>query len=257
MNLAVDGVAVRYGTRTAVQPMLERVLEPGQLVALVGPNGAGKSSLLKALAGLIECDGRVVAAGRPLGELDAQSRARLVAYLAQDAAAHWPLSVRELVELGRLPHRAFGRAPSAHDADVVRSAMVRTGVDGLAERSVETLSGGELARAQLARALAVQAPILLCDEPVAALDPFHQLAIMAELTRYARNGRLVIVVMHDLSLAARYCHRMLLLHAGSIVADGPPADVLRPELLERFYRVHAYVGEHEGHTVLVPWRAVE
>ncbi len=257
MSLRIDGVAVRYGTRTAVQPDAERVLEPGQLVALVGPNGAGKSSLLKALAGLIEADGRIVVAGRPLAELGPGGRARLVAYLAQEAAAHWPLPVAELVALGRLPHRAFGRSPDDADRAAVEWAMARTGVTELAARRVDTLSGGEFARVQLARALAVQAPVLLADEPVAALDPFHQLQIMTELERYAREGRLVVVVMHDLSLAARYCHRMLLLHEGTVVADGAPAEVLKPERLERFYRVRPYVSEHDGQTVIVPWRTVE
>lgn len=256
MSLVLERVSVRYGSRTAVAPDAERVLETGELVALVGPNGAGKSSLLKALAGLVDATGRIDVAGRPLAELGAGSRARRIAYLAQEAAAHWPLRVAELVALGRLPHRAYGQAPGAADREAVAWAMARTGIAELAGRRVDTLSGGEFARVQLARALAVQAPILLADEPVAALDPFHQLQIMAELERYAREDRLVVVVMHDLSLAARYCHRMLLLHEGAVVADGAPADVLRPELLERYYRIEAYVSEYDGQTVVVPWRTV-
>lgn len=256
MNLRVAGLSVHYGARTAVEPT-DLVLEPGQLVALVGPNGAGKSSLLKALAGVVDYAGGLFVGSRPIADLGPRDRARLVAYLAQNTAAHWPVEVGELVGLGRLPHRGFGQAPGPGDREAVSSAMTRTGITELAARSVATLSGGEFARVQLARALAVQAPILLADEPVAALDPFHQLEIMAELERYAADERLVVVVMHDLSLAARFCHRMLLLHSGGIVADGTPAEVLQPETLERFYRVRPYVSEYEGQTVVIPWQTVE
>jgi iron complex transport system ATP-binding protein len=264
MTLRTHALEVRYGARVALEPTsLE--LAPGDLVALVGPNGAGKSSLLKALAGLAAHGGSVTWNGVPLERLDARTRARSVAYLPQAPTFHWPLRSRELVALGRLPHRAYGQAPAATDAAAVDWAMQQTETTALADRSIERLSVGERARVLLARALAVRAPVLLVDEPIAMLDPYHQLQIMAALRAYAADGSpaaaggsaagaLVVAVLHDLSLAARFCSRVLLMSGGAVVENNSPGDVLNAAAVRRHYRVEPLITSHEGEPVIVPWR---
>ena len=255
MSLRCDTLAVRYRDRVAVRPS-SLSLASGSLVALVGPNGAGKSSLLKAIAGLVPCTGTVESGGRVLGP-NPRTRARTIAYLPQSPFAYWPMKVRDLVALGRLPHRAFGAAQSPEDYAAIEAAMRQTDVTTLAERAVDELSGGERARVQLARALAVQAPILLVDEPVAALDPYHQLEIMRVLTDYAARDALVIAVLHDLTLAARFARRIIVMHAGEVVADGLPEQVLSADTLRRFYRVEPFLSQVAGQPLVVPWRTLQ
>lgn len=256
MTLALDALEVRYGTRQALAPCTLEIAE-GQLTALIGPNGAGKSSLLKAVAGLVEARGDACWQGRSLGGLGARARAATVAYLPQGAVSHWPLPVRELVALGRLPHRRFGDAPSATDRAAVARAMERAEVDAFADRPVDELSGGERARAHLARALAVDAPMLLVDEPVTSLDPYHQLKIMGVLEDYTSEGALVVAVMHDLGLAARFAARVLLLDDGALVASGTPEQVLDAAKIGRHYRVEPYLDRHEAELVVAPWRRLD
>ncbi len=177
---------------------------PGELVAVCGPNGAGKSTLLRALAGLL-----------PGGSVDP----RRVAYLEQGARCAWGLRVAEVVALGRIPWRDA-------DKDAVAGAMADCGVDGLADRRVDELSGGQARRVMLARALATGAEMLLLDEPVADLDPRAMHEVMALLAAQARRGRCVVAVLHAVELAASYATRMLVLEAGRVRADGPPAAVL-------------------------------
>jgi iron complex transport system ATP-binding protein len=253
MNLYCDALAVRYRDRVAVRPST-LALACGTVVALVGPNGAGKSSLLKAIAGLVPCTGTVRTGEQALS---LSTRARTIAYLPQSPAAHWPMQARALVALGRLPHRTFGAALRPEDRAAIEAAMRQTGVTALAERAVDELSGGELARVQLARALAVQAPILLVDEPVAALDPYHQLEIMRLLTEYVARDALVVSVLHDLTLAARFAHRVIVMHEGEIVADGAPEQVLSAETLRRYYRVEPFLSQVAGQPLVVPWRTLQ
>lgn len=264
MTLAAERVAVRYGERVAVAPT-SLALRPCELVALVGPNGAGKSTLLKALVGLAPATGTVTLGGEPLAAIDAPRRARSIAYLPQAPNVHWPLPARELVALGRLPHRAYGTRVSAADSDAIDAAMAQTGTTGFAARSVDRLSIGERARVLLARALAVEAPVLLVDEPVAMLDPFHQLEIMTTLRDYAHRGpattgrgtpAVVVAVLHDLTLAARFCDRVLLMHDGAVVRDAEPREALGAEALEQHYKVEAWLATHDGDAVIVPWRAL-
>jgi iron complex transport system ATP-binding protein len=258
MTLEAADVGVRYGARVALRPTSLR-LAPGEVAALVGPNGAGKSTLLKVLAGLIAHEGEVRWHDTPLERLDGRARARTVAYLPQDPPVHWPLLARELVALGRLPHRAYGAAEAASDDAAVHAAMERTDTLELAARRVDRLSIGERARVLLARALAVEAPALLVDEPIAMLDPYHQLAVMGALRAYAAGGptartRLVIAVLHDLTLAARFCSRVLLMNDGAIVADGAPGDTLVGDPVREHYRVEPLITRYEGEPVIVPWR---
>ncbi len=253
MTLVAHDVGVAYGTRIALQPVTVE-LRRGELVALVGPNGAGKSSLLKALAGLLPHSGTVTWSGATLDSLAARGRARLIAYLPQTPSLHWPMTTRDLVGLGRLPHRAFGAGPSEDDGAATAWALEQTETTAFAERTVDRLSNGERARVLLARALAVRAPVLLVDEPIAALDPYHQLQVMGMLRAYARDDALVVAVLHDLSLVARFCTRALLLDGGAVVDDDKPERALNARALERHYRVEALVTTHEGEPLIMPWR---
>jgi iron complex transport system ATP-binding protein len=258
MTLAVEGLTVRYGARIALRPT-SFTLQPGELVALIGPNGAGKSSLLKALAGLHAHGGSVAWNGSALAALGARQRARTIAYLPQTPALHWPMRVRDLVALGRLPHRAYGTSPSEADRAAIAWGMQETETAAFAERAADRLSAGERARVLLARALAVRAPVLLVDEPIAMLDPYHQLQIMTVLRGYTASADgaapgLVIAVLHDLALAARFCSRVLLIDEGTVVGDSRPEQALSAAAVRRHYRVEPLITSHEGEPVIVPWR---
>lgn len=210
-------------------------------IGLVGPNGAGKTTLIRSVANLIPFEGRISLDGEDVEAIAPRARARKIAYLAQGAESHWPLSVERVVALGRLPHLEPFRAPTPSDEAAIERAMELAEVTRFRDRDVLTLSGGERARALLARALAVEAELLLVDEPVASLDPYHQLGVMEVLRAYVDRGRMVIAVLHDLSLAARYCDRLILLDDGRIRADGAAAEVLTPETLREVYHVEALV----------------
>ena len=251
--LEADRIRVSLAGRPVVNGV-DLCADAGQLIALLGPNGAGKTTLLAALAGLRPFHGSVRFQGRALASLSRLEKARALAYLPQGQIAHWPLTARRLVELGRLPHLAPWRPPDAADRLAVEAAMRRTGVAELAERPFDTLSGGERARVLLARVLAVEAPLLLADEPVASLDPYHQLQVMELLRDYADAGAAVIVVMHDLTLAARFCDGLTLLRDGALVAQGSPERVLSAEHLADSYHIAALCGEHDGQPYVVPWR---
>lgn len=230
------------------QPVLDRFslqLHPGQLTGLIGPNGAGKSTLLNCLAGLIRPDrGEVLLDGIPLEQIDSRSRGRLLGYLAQQGEIHWPINVERLVQLGRTPHLSSWQQPDDSDRAAVEQAMQQTDTLTLAERCATELSGGEKSRVLLARLLAGEPRILLADEPVAALDPAHQLSVMQILQQFAHQGGTTLTVLHDLNLAARYCDRILMLHQGKLIADGPPSEVLTPANLQQVFGINALVMKH-------------
>jgi len=256
MRIDADGIGHRLGGAAVLAGVGFRAA-PGELVGLIGPNGAGKSTLLRILAGLLAPDaGTVRYDGRAASDIGRADLARRLAYLAQATPVHWPLTVAALVALGRLPHaRPFGAADAAArtaDRAAVERALAATGLLHLRDRAVDTLSGGERVRALLARALAVEAAVLLADEPVAALDPFHQLAVLDLLRATARAGAAVVAVLHDLGHAARWCDRVVLLHRGRVAAEGPPAAVLTPDILAACYGVRVHVGELAGRPVVVP-----
>jgi iron complex transport system ATP-binding protein len=251
--LDADRISVALAGRQVVNAVSVQAAA-GQIVALLGPNGAGKTTLLAALAGLRPFHGSVHLQGRPLARFNRREKSRALAYLPQGQIAHWPLTVRRLVELGRLPHLGPWQAPTASDRLAVESALQRTGIAALAERPFDTLSGGERARALLARVLAVEAPLVLADEPVASLDPFHQLQVMELLRDYANGGAAVVIVLHDLTLAARFCDELLLLREGSLVARGAPQAVLSAAHLADAYRVTALHGEQDGQYYVLPWQ---
>ena len=253
MELRGEDMAVRFGAFSALDGVT-LALAPGELVGLIGPNGSGKSTLLRALLGLQPlAAGRVTVDGTPRDHVDRRQLARRLAYLPQGGEAQWPLDVYNLVALGRLPHRAPWRGPGPADHAAVERALARTATTHLARRTVSSLSGGERLRVHLARVLAGEPATLLADEPVAALDPYHQLAAMGLLRDHAAQGHGVLVVLHDLTLAARFCHRLVLLAEGRVVADGPPPAVLTAAHLAAAYHIGIHAGDHEGEHYVIPW----
>jgi len=257
MSLGLREVRVMLDGR-AILTDIDLALERGRFVGLVGPNGAGKTTLLRVLAALVApARGRVTLDGHALSGMNRDERARRIAALFQGAGVGWPMTVREIVALGRLPHRrAFAGLSDADEAAVAR-AMVRTDVGHLADRTEPTLSSGERMRALLARALAVEAEWLLVDEPVTALDPAHQLDAMALLRAASRDGTGVVAVLHDLALAARFCDRIVVLSGGRLVADASPEGALTDALLARIFGVTAERGRAvDGTRYILPWAKV-
>jgi iron complex transport system ATP-binding protein len=223
-------------------------------VALVGPNGAGKTTLLRALAGLLPSEGAIVVGGDALSSLSLRQRALRFAYLPQGHMVHWPLPVRDIVALGRYPHGAADPARlSPKDEEAVMRAMQATDVVALSARRVTELSGGERSRVALARVLAVEAPVLLADEPTASLDPHYQIEVMKNLRDAADAGMLVIVVTHDLGLAARFADMVLVLSEGRLASMGAPADALSDEIMADVFRISAYRAEYQREMLIVPW----
>ncbi len=250
--LAAQDLTVRFGARRVLDAV-SMTLVRGEIVGLIGPNGAGKTTLLRACAGLIaEAAGRIRIDGTAIASLERQRRARTIAYLPQEATCHWPLEVGRLVALGRLPHLLPWQRPSGDDAAAVATALRLADVEDLVGRNVPTLSGGELGRVLLARALAVEPALLLADEPVAGLDPEHQLRMMAVLRDRSRAGAGVVVTLHDLGLAARFCDRLVLLSAGRIAADGAPDAVLTAERLACVYGITARIDRADGQMFVTP-----
>jgi iron complex transport system ATP-binding protein len=253
ITIEARDIAVRFG-RTALLADVDFAVGAGELVGLIGPNGSGKTTLLRILANLRDADGGTVRyAGQTADEIGARNLSRQVAYLAQNGAAHWPMQAETLIGLGRLPHRRPFGGVSHADRDAIERAMAVTDVVALRARTMGEVSAGERMRIMLARALAVEADILLTDEPVAALDPLHQLQVMELLRATARQGRGVVVVLHDLALAARFCDRLVLLAQGGALAKGSPAQVLTDHNLARAYGVEVIRGERDGVPFLLPW----
>ena len=246
MRLEANALAAELRCR----PVLHGVnfeARPGEVTAVIGPNGAGKSTLLRALCGLIaETGGRVLLDSLPLAHWSRWRLARVLAYVPQDRTVHWALPVRSVAALGRLPYQTAGSALTAADERAIDAALADMDVTSLAERPVTEISGGELARVLIARALAQNPAILVADEPAAGLDPAHQLALFAHFRRIAATGRTVIVALHDLSLAARFCDKIVLLRSGSVVAAGTPENVLSSEHLRTAYGVEARLCVLDG-----------
>jgi iron complex transport system ATP-binding protein len=252
VSLSISALNVTLGTR-AVLHGIDARLEPGVLVGVIGPNGAGKSTLARTITGLLmPSSGEVRLDDSPVHGLSRTVLSRKIAYLPQGQTVHWPLAVERLVALGRLPHLAPFSAVGAADRAAIERAMERAEVLPLRDRIVTELSGGERARALIARALAVEAPALIADEPLASLDPGHQLQIMELLKAEAASGALVIAVLHDLAMAARFCDRLILIHQGRLIAEGPPSAVLTSKYLNDCYNIRAWTGEVEGQAVVLP-----
>lgn len=234
----------------AGRPVLRDIdveVSSGEIVAVVGANGAGKSTLLRAMAGLVRIDaGHVVLDGIDIARTDRRALGRRIAYLPQDRTVHWPLSVRRVVALGRLPHDAPTR-----DASAVDEALAAMDIEGLAERPVTELSGGELARVLQARALAQEAEFLIADEPTSGLDMAHVLELFAHFRRLAATGRGIIVALHDISLALRFCSRTILLKDGRVLAAGSSREVVTPGSLAEAFGVAVKVADIDDLPIVI------
>ena len=244
--LETQDAVVRRGPREVLHGV-SLVLREGDAVALVGPNAAGKSTLVRTLAGLLRPErGEVRLQGRPVAAWDRDARARTLALVTPEEDAPAALTVEDRVALGRYPHRGPFRPLTAEDHAAIARALAVTGIAGLARRALETLSAGERQLAALARGLAQQPRVLLLDEPGAHLDVGHQLGLFRVLDEARRAGVAVLAVVHDLQRAAAWAGRMVLLHEGRVVAEGPPDEVLTsPEAARAFgvsIRAHAVPG---------------
>jgi len=238
--LSGRNVSVALGARRALRDVSFEV-NAGKFIGLIGPNGAGKSTLLKTIAGLIKPEtGTCLSGVRLVTVMPAQERARQISYLPQARPVFWSVTARDIVALGRFAYGA-PLTEDARDERAIAHALSETGAAHLADRAASELSGGELARAHLARALAGETPLLLADEPIAALDPAHQLGVMRLLKSKTEEGRTVIAALHDLALAARYCTRLIVLKDGAMLADGAPKVILSPELLAMAFDVKATI----------------
>ena len=224
----VDGVSLTIGT--------------GEFVGLVGPNGAGKTSLMRAALGLLAHEGR-----SSLAAMAPAARAKAVAFLPQGREIAWAVSVEDLVALGRAP---WGAAEA--DDPAVARALARMGLEPFRHRAATALSGGEQARALIARALAQDTPLLIADEPGAGLDPEAQIRMMAVFADLAAGGRSVLASVHDLGLAARHCTRLILLERGCLVADGTPREVLTHVQLARVFGIRAHIADSEDGLIFQP-----
>ncbi len=229
--LRTENLGVSRGGHSVVTGVSFAV-ERNEFVGLIGPNGAGKTSLLRAALGLLPASG-----ASSLARLDPAARARAAAWLPQNREIAWPVDVKSVVALGRLPHLPKGAALAQADAEAVDRALAAMALTEMAHRTATALSGGEQARVLIARALAQETRLLMADEPISGLDPAHQLSTMKLFADHARDGQGVIAALHDLSLAARFCTRLLLLDQGRLVADGPPEEVLTEDNLARVFRI--------------------
>ncbi len=249
LEYAVDGVSILR--------QVDFDLDAGELIGLIGPNGAGKSTLLRLLTGIRTPDlGTVDFGGQPLAQISPQQRARQLGYLVQGAQAHWPFSVEKVVGLGRLPYQKWWQQPGREDAQKVEQAMRMTETRAYRNRVVTTLSGGEQTLVMLARIFAAENRLIFADEPVAALDPYHQLHVMEILRQHAAGECAGVVVLHDLGLAARYCDRLYLMSHGRVDCCGSVNEVLTRENIARVYGVESAVECSEDGVSITPLKRI-
>lgn len=235
----------------AVLSYVSLTIRAGEVVGLIGPNGAGKTTLMRSMLGLVPHQGQ-----SSLTQMTPRARGRAVAWMPQTREIAWPVSVETVVTLGRTPHLAPGQRPGDADSQAVTRALDRMELESLRTRTATRLSGGEQARVLIARALAQETPLLMTDEPIAGLDPAHQIGTMRCFADLARAGQSVLVSLHDLGLAARYCTRLIVLDKGQIKADGPPHAVLTPQLLRETFGITAWFEQTPQGPVFQPLEVV-
>ena len=251
--LEAHQLSVSIGKRRILH-QVSLTLGKGEIVGLIGANGSGKSTLLRALMGLLPAEeGQITLAGKPLGEYPPREVAHAIAYLPQNPECHWPLTADRVVALGRLP---FHGCSTELDAAHIERALAAVDALHLRERPIHELSGGERSRVFLARALAGNPALMLIDEPGAGLDPYHQLQLLELLQKLSKAGNGVLLVLHDLGLAARFCDRLCLLQQGRLIAAGSPENVLTDALLEQAHGIIAYRNWHQGMPALIPWERI-
>ena len=253
MALSFEALSVDLAGRAVLRDV-SATFQPGRVTAILGPNGAGKSSLVRAAAALVTpVAGRITLDGQDVTALDPRERARAIGYLPQDPAVHWNVPVSALVALGRAPHRAPFAGLSFADLDAIQLAMVATRTAELADRPIHQLSGGERARILLARVLAGTPRWLLADEPLASLDPAHQIDLLDRLRDVAAAGAGVVIVLHDLLQAGRAADDVLLLRAGRVLAFGPAVDVLTAANLAAAYDIRVEIRrDSHGRPLCIP-----
>jgi iron complex transport system ATP-binding protein len=247
MILNATGVTARYaGSEAPAVAGVSLQLAAGELVAVVGPNGSGKTTLVRALLGTVGLEGgEVELLGRSLSTWRGPELARVVGVVSQREETLFPLTVEETVTLGRYAHLEPLASLSARDRTVVEEALTRADVILLRARKTDTLSGGEWQRVRVARALAQEPRLLVLDEPTASLDVRHEMEVLELVRRLAEQGIATLLVTHHLNLAARYADRVVLLHQGRLVADGPAAAVLTGEVVARVF---------DWPVAILPWR---
>lgn len=244
-QLSVENLSVEIEGKRLVDSVLFD-LRPGEFVGLVGPNGSGKSSLLRAIYRVLKPRaGRVLHSGDDVWSLSARDAARRTAVVAQERMGEFDFTVRELVQMGRTPHKGLLDGDSAADQEIVEDCLAKVGMTHCAARQFLSFSGGEKQRVLVARALAQQAPFLVLDEPTNHLDIRHQLELL-ELIR--RLGTTTLAALHDLALAARYCDRLAMMQDGRLIAFGTPAEVLTADRIRDAYGVRAEISNTDGRT---------
>jgi len=252
MSLSLSNVYVSFSGKRILEN-ISLDIAAGKIIGLIGPNGAGKSTLIRVLAGLQHVDaGQMTINNHPIKNIPQLELAKKITYLPQTAQCHWPMTVERVVMLGRHPHEDIHRTDNV-DMRAVEAAIKDADITHLIGRPVNELSGGERARVMLARALATQSDILLADEPIVSLDPRHQIEVMALLKLLAAQGKTIIVVLHELHLAMRYCDELIMLNDKQVVSKGVPSVVLTKENLHKVYGVDAIFGEHNGKKWVLPW----
>lgn len=240
-ELTVTNLTLEAGQTVLVDRASFR-LAPGDFIALLGSNGAGKTSLIRTALGIQKAaSGSSTLDGMDVTRLSAVERARQIAYLPQTRPLAWPSRVRDVVALGRFSHGAHIARLKGSDLRAVDQALADCDLTDLSHRNADTLSGGEQARMHCARAFAAEAPLLVADEPTAALDPFHQFQVLDLISGFVEKGGGALVVMHDVQLAARYASRLIWMKRGQIISDGAPPDTLTPERVHETYGVRAEI----------------
>ena len=253
MKCEVKNVSVKINGKQIIHDV-SSVIKSGECVGIIGANGAGKTTLLRSMAGLQDVsNGKILYNEKPITHWNKKDFAKITGYLAQDSECHWDITAIQAVTLGRLPHRKTFSSISNEDKSAIADAMKRTQTTELANRNVTTLSGGESARVLLARAIAGKPSVLLADEPTASLDPAQQIRLMHLLRSLSKDGTTIITVLHDLTLAARFCNRLILMSNGRIIANDEPEKVLTNQTLKTTFNIEAIFGNHKNEMYVIPW----